>query len=58
MTENKNPRLTGVLEADERTRTLDLLHGKYTERVPRGSETAWLSRFRFPLVPAVSQDFR
>jgi len=28
MTANKNPRFTGVLEADEGTRTLDLLHGK------------------------------
>ena len=27
---NKNPRFTGVLEADEGTRTLDLLHGKQT----------------------------
>jgi hypothetical protein len=26
--QNKNPRFTGVLEADEGTRTLDLLHGK------------------------------
>jgi hypothetical protein len=26
--ENKNPRFTGVLGADEGTRTLDLLHGK------------------------------
>jgi hypothetical protein len=28
LTANKNPRFTGVLEADEGTRTLDLLHGK------------------------------
>ena len=28
--ENKTPRLAGALEADEGTRTLDLLHGKQT----------------------------
>ncbi len=27
---NKNPRFTGVLRADERARTVDLLHGKQT----------------------------
>ena len=32
MTTNKNPRFTGVLEADEGTRTLDLLHGKDVAR--------------------------
>ena len=28
--QNKNPRFTGVLEADDGTRTHDLLHGKQT----------------------------
>ena len=32
----KNPRFTGVLEADEGTRTLDLLHGKDDARDDRG----------------------
>jgi hypothetical protein len=40
--QNKNPRFTGVLEADEGTRTLDLLHGNVSS-VTTGSATCRLS---------------
>jgi hypothetical protein len=47
----------GLLEADEGTRTLDLLHGKYAGAVPDSSRSAWLSQIRFPSIPSDSHHF-
>jgi hypothetical protein len=41
---NKNPRFTGILRADEGTRTLDLLHGNPPTGVEAGSFAAGLSQ--------------
>ena len=48
---------SGFPRADEGTRTLDLLHGKYAGTVPEGSETTWLSQTDFPPTPTVSHHF-
>jgi hypothetical protein len=56
--QNENPRFTGVLEADEGTRTLDLLHGKYAGAVPESAKRPPLSQSGFPSVPAEAHRFR
>ena len=49
---------TTATEADEGTRTLDLLHGKYAGAVPVTAEMTWLSQEAFPSVPPDSRRFR